>query len=355
LAKKKILVVMRHDSKYRPGGDTMLLLALSKCLIDFQCKTVVGVPNNVKGFDYVLCANLDRPIEANQLLNICQRDHVPFHLMTLHHSYTEISKFLEFGLFGWKRILAMSVRYRPIYYEQCLWFLRVITSYFSRGVTLKHGNVRKSQLALLKNSELLLVVSKDELKMIEKDIGIVSSEIVEVPHILEGETIKQSEEKRIIFCPGRIESRKNQLFILRVAKHLHNFKFVFMGRLNYSESSYCKKFMKNVNELENVSYLEPKEISEFRQYLLSSDIVLTASWFEVTSLIELDVLKNGKKLVTCSKSYNHSFFLNPFTFKAHDINECAEVIIKASKIENYQINGCYPYNDKIIKGYIDSL
>ena len=98
-----------------------------------------------------------------------------------------------------------------------------------------------------------------------------------------------------------------------------------------------------------------KEISEFRQYLLSSDIVLTASWFEVTSLIELDVLKNGKKLVTCSKSYNHSFFSNPFAFEAHDINECAEVIIKASKIENYQINGCYPDNDKIIKGYIDSL
>jgi glycosyltransferase involved in cell wall biosynthesis len=355
LAKKKILVVMRHDSNYRPGGDTMLLSSLSKYLIDFQCKTVVGVPNSVKDFDYVICANLDRPIEANQLLNICQRDQVPFHLMTLHHSYAEMSKFLKFGLFGWKRILAIIVRYRPVYYEQCLWFFRVIASYFSRGATLKHGNVRKSQLALLKNSELLLVVSKDELNMIEVDIGIVSCEVAEVPHILEGDNIKQAEKKRIIFCPGRIESRKNQLFILKVAEHLDNFKFVFMGRLNSSESRYCKIFMKNVNELDNVSYLEPKEISEFRRYLLNSDIVLTASWFEVTSLIELDVLKNGKKLVTCSKSYNHSFFSNPFAFEAHDINECVEVIIKASNIENYKIDGYYPDNDKIIKGYIDSL
>lgn len=352
---KKILIVLRHDAGYRPGGDTMLLSTLSKYLDDFWCNIVVGVPDHVEGFDFVICANIDRPIEANELLNICQRDQVPLHLMTLHHSYVELSRFLKSGLRGWKQILAMMVRFKPVYYEQCLWQLRVVASYFSKGTTLKFGNVRRSQLALLENCELLLVVSKEELKMIEHDIGAVSSRVVEVPHIINSEPIKEVAEKKIVFCPRRIESRKNQLFLLQVAERLSEYKFVFMGRLNSSESGYCKKFMNNATKLENVLYLEPREIKEFRSYLMSSNIVLTASWFEVTSLIELEVLKNGKKLVTSSPSYNHSFFSNPFTFKSNDLNECVNIVLKAYDEENYVAKCDYPENDKIIKGYINSV
>jgi glycosyltransferase involved in cell wall biosynthesis len=352
---KKILIVLRHDADYRPGGDTMLLSTLSKYLVDFRCNIVVGVPDHVGGFDFVICANLDRPIEANELLNICQRDRVPLHLMTLHHSYAELARFLKSGLHGWKRILAMMVGFKPVYYEQFLWLLRVVASYFSKGTTLKFGNVRRSQLALLENCELLLVVSTDELKMIEQDIGAVSSRFVEVPHIINSEPIKEVAEKKIVFCPGRIESRKNQLFLLQVAERLNDYKFVFMGRLNASESSYCKKFMKNVSKLENVSYLKPREIKEFRSYLMSSNIVLTASRFEVTSLIELEVLKNGKKLVTSSPSYNHSFFSNPFTFKANDLNECVEIVKLAYQDENYEGRSDYPENDDIIKKYVEGI
>lgn len=352
---KNILIVLRHDADYRPGGDTVLLTALSKYLFDCNCKITTGLPNDVKGYDFVVCANLDRPVEAYNLLLLCLKDDVPLHLMALHHSYKELSKFLRSGLFGWKRILSVLARFKPVQYEQYLWTLRVIISFFSKGPLLSFGNVSRAQKALLENCELLLVVSQDELKMIQHDIGKVFCRVVEVPHIIEEQSSVEIAKKQIVFCPGRIESRKNQLFLLEVAKCLKEYKFVFMGRLNSSEPSYCAKFMDKLSKLDNVTYLEPREINGFREYLLGSNIVLTASWFEVTSLIEIEVLKNKKKLVTCSPSYNHSFFFNPFTFEFNNLNHCVNVLKKAFDEENFELPGDYPENHQITKSYIDSV
>ena len=350
-----VLVVLRHDANYRPGGDTTLLSLLSRNLIDCKCTIQVGIPNNVKKFDVVICANIDRPIEANELLKVCQRDQVPLHLMSLHHSYSDISKFLKYGLQGWKRVLALLSGFSPVIYEQFLWTLRVFVSYFSKAPILNFGNVSRSQLELLNGCELLLVVSKDEQKMIEHDIGSIHCRVAFVPHIIGEKPIEKCKEKNIIFCPGRVESRKNQLFLLEVAKYLQEFNFVFMGRLNVSEPSYCKKFMKSISSLKNVSYLEPAELEDFRVYLMSSKIVLTSSWFEVTSLIELEVLKSGNKLVTGSPSYNNSFFSNPLVFENNDFDGCVMMIKKAFEENDIKILGEYPDSNSIVKGYLDSI
>ena len=354
---KKILVVLRHDTVFRPGGDTTLLSDIALSLDGFECHVVNGVPKSVLGYEFALCANLDRPLEALQLLQICQESNVPLHLMALHYNYDAMTKFFRFGLVGWKRYVAILANFRPVRYEQLLWSIRVVSSFFSKGSRLKFGNIARAQAKLIRECELLLVVSGDELKSIEQDIGPVSCKVIELPHLLNDDIAEVASlaKEKVIFCPGRIESRKNQLFILAVAATLPNLDFVFMGRVNSSEKKYYDSFLDRASKLQNVSILPPLSVSEFRVYLSKVDVVLTASWFEVTSLIELDVLRNGNKLVCGSASYNDSFFSNSLIYLDNDIESCRDRVLSAVDGEDFVVSGKYPSATEIINRYVEDI
>jgi glycosyltransferase involved in cell wall biosynthesis len=358
---RKILIVLRHDAEAKAGGDVTLMTEFSVSLSDYglDCDLVVGVPDSLHGYSLAICANLDRPIEAARLLEKCSKANVPVQLMTLHHSHEAVSDFLRFGLSGWKRFIARLAGYDPVSYELYLWYARVLFSFLVKGQSLPFGLVRAAQLKLIDGCHSILVVSPAELNQIERDIGIVRSRVIYLPHIINSaDTNFRFESKRdVVFCPGRIESRKNQLFLLSVAEVLPNYEFVFMGAPNKSETAYVGDFLKKVSELPNVKFLSPRGLNEFKEYLISADVVLTASWFEVTSLIELEVLACSKKLVTASRSYNDSFFNNSLKFQFNDVESCKNTIIRAVSSSNIDrvVTGEYPSRDDILCSYIDEV
>jgi len=358
---KKILIVLRHDAKTKAGGDVTLMTELSLSLCDYglDCDLVEGVPDSLHGYSLAICANLDRPIEAALLLKKCSKANVPLQLMALHHSHDAVSDFLRFGLSGWKHLIARLAGYDPVSYEQYLWYARVFFSYLIKDRSLPFGRVRAAQLKLIDGCHSILVVSRAELDQIERDIGIVRSRVIHLPHIIKSEdtNFRSVSRRDVVFCPGRIESRKNQLFLLSVAEVLPNYKFVFMGAPNKSEMAYVNDFLKKVSELPNVKFLSPRGLSEFKEYLISADVVLTASWFEVTSLIELEVLACSKKLVTASRSYNDSFFSNSLKFNFNDVESCKNTIIRAVSSSNIDrvVTGEYPSRDNILCSYIDEV
>ena len=148
--------------------------------------------------------------------------------MTLHHcSNNAISNYLKNGIYGWKYLIALLSNFNPIKYEQYLWNLRVMISYFKNGINLRFGNVARAQKVLINECDYLLVVSQDELASIERDFGNVKSKVIEFPHVLKNnfDLNSKSEKKNLIFCPGRIECRKNQMFLLDVAESLPEIEF----------------------------------------------------------------------------------------------------------------------------------
>jgi hypothetical protein len=357
---RKVLIVLRHDAKTKAGGDVMLMTDLSLSLRDYglDCDLIEGVPDSVNAYSLVICANLDRPIEAALLLKKCSKANVPLHLMALHHSHNAVSDFLQFGLSGWKHLVARLAGYNPVSYEQYLWYIRVVYSYLIKRRSLPFGSVRTAQLNLIDGCHSILVVSRAELDQIERDIGIVRSNVIYFPHILKFEdtTFRTVPRRDVIFCPGRIESRKNQFFLLSVAEVLPDYKFVFMGAPNKSEMAYVNDFLKKVSDLPNVRFLPSRGLNEFKEYLISADVVLTASWFEVTSLIELEVLACSKKLVTASPSYNESFFSNSLKFKFNDVESCKNTIVRAVSNSNITVvKGEYPSTENILCSYIDKI
>ena len=356
---KKVLIVLRHDARNKPGGDSNLLKEISKLLVGFDVHIAYGVPNSVADYDFVMSSNLDRPIEGYDLLKLCNKSSTPLHFMTLHHhSNQAISNYLRKGLFGWKFFIAVISNYNPIKYEQFLWNIRVCLSYLKKSKNLKFGSVANAQKKLIKECKYLLVVSRHELESIKKDVGNIASKVIYMPHVLKNNnSIKNNSiknntiQEKIIFCPGRIECRKNQLFILEVAENMPEYKFIFMGNVNQSDKSYVKSFFKKANKLKNVDILSALKEDDFNEFLASSNIVLTASWFEVTSLIELQVLRSGNKLVCNSLSYNDSFFTNSLVYKHNDIESCCKKIIEAYE-DKFRVYGYYNLSEDIIDSYL---
>ena len=352
---EKVLIVLRHDAREKPGGDTALLTEIYTSLSHFDCTLITGLPKSVAGFKFVIGCNLDRPIEGYELLKLCKSDSVPLHFMTLHHSsHQAMSDYLKYGIVGWKKIIAFFSNYEPIKYEQLLWNIRVTIDKIFRRHDLKYGDIIKAQRALVRESEYLLVVSSDEIRSIEKDIALIASKTIIFPHLLPADTQRTTadKEEKIIFCPGRIECRKNQLFILRVAELMPDLDFVFMGRINKSDKKFYRLFIRKVSKLKNVTVAQPLGVREFRNYLMNADVVLTASCFEVTSLIELDVLKEHRKLVCSSSSYNNSFFTNSLQYEFNSVSSCIEKI-NCALSGDYSVFGRYPQNSAIIKNYLD--
>ena len=166
-----------------------------------------------------------------------------------------------------------------------------------------------------------------------------------------------------------------------IEKIFHGSDFLYKLKLNSGENIFCytpshhdhglnevigiksemdhlilfnKLFLKKISKLKNVKVLPPLSVNDFKSFLLRADIVLTASWFEVTSLLELDVLKRCKKLVCNSASYNSSFFTNSLEYKSNDLYSCIDKINAALK-NNYYVEGSYPNDNEIINSYLETI
>ncbi|WP_102341126.1 glycosyltransferase [Vibrio cyclitrophicus] len=351
----RILVVTRFDAQKKPGGDVNLLTELGELLLmgsekEFTVEYHVGVPSKivVRNFDAVLAANIDRPVEAYLTLKLCLECEVKFYLYTLHHPQCGIESYLKIGTFGIKKIIAFISSYKADIYEDVLWFVKVIKSYIS-GPRLIFRSSKKCQKYLLELSSGILVVSKGELKTINDDLFEVKSPIYEVPHPIsriKTSTLKKTKEKNKIVCPGRIEARKNQKFMLEVAKVCPDLEFTFIGGASPSEPDYYVDFEKKVKGLNNVNHISSLPKDDFYEELSSYQTVFTASWFEVTSLIELYSLSNGIKLVSSGMSYNSSFFSSELNYKLGDIFSAKEILTSAVCTDT-DTDTDYPTNEEI--------
>ncbi|WP_261903465.1 glycosyltransferase family protein [Vibrio fortis] len=353
----KILFVLRSDAETKKGGDVNLLMNFKALLDDtFVCSFVNGVPKSVSDYDKVICANLDRPIEAVKTLELCLDSNVDFYLYTLHHPYSGIREYLRFGVTGFKKFISLISFRNPVVYEQFLWTIRFFYTLLFERKLIPYGSVKKAQKKLLAESTGVLMVSKEEEVEIIKDIGPISARVSYVPHLLDFEcTSRRQPLINSVLCPGRIETRKNQQFILKLAKLRPNIQFTFVGPSVKSESQYFVDFKNAVDNLKNVEYLDALPAHDFYKRLSTHKVVLTASWFEVTSLIELFVLNSGSRLVSSKCSYNHSFFKHGFAYDSNDIDSCLRQIDLAISINEYGHIKGYPDAHEIRKLLYNSI
>lgn len=302
---KRILVTLRSDGRSKHGGDISLLQGFgSELAAHHQVETFVGVPSveQLRSFDVVLGANLDRPVEPAETLARCRAAGTDFVFYSLHHPYRGVAAYLRNGVHGPRRALAAAARYSPPRYEQLLWLAHSVLGVIKHRRRPILTSVRRSQQRLIADSTRFVVCSAEEAKTVEDEVGPPPGFEI-VPHPVDFPGGRRNPVPNRVIVPGRIESRKNQLMAVRLAKRFPRTEFVFVGAFLESDRRYVERFKSEVALAPNCRHIEQLPKAEFYPLLLTAAVVFSASWFEVTSLIELFCARNGIPLVVSDYSY----------------------------------------------------
>lgn len=335
-AKPRVLIICRSDGESKQGGDVSLLRSFGRELAsEFEVDTFFGVPSveRIASYDAVISANLDRPVEPAATLKRAAKAGRPFVLYSLHHPYAGIAPYLRNGTTGLRSLIARAARYSPQRYEQLLWSIHMVVDSVGQRRLPNFGSVASSQELLLSKATRVVVCSEDEAATIDSEVGSLPTYEV-VAHPADQRNGSWRPVPGRVIVPGRIESRKNQMMATRLAPFFPDCEFVFIGAALESDRRYVADVLAAVEAEPNCRYVESLPQEEFYEYLNTAQAVFSASWFEVTSLVELHCARLGIPLAVTQHSYlppgDRVFPLSPgsLTKAAAALQACLELPVE---------------------------
>jgi|GEM_PF-6501935 len=325
----KILFVERPDAKIKHGGDQNLLLYYKNLLennFGFHCD-IYTTESILEIYDYIFFFNIDRPMYYYNLIEMCIDKKISYVIYTLHHPENGIHDYLKNGTFGIRKFISFLSNYNPVKYEKYLSILKSLKSLTFTG----NYSIREIQKKVISNAKFVFTSSKLEALEIESDI--CAGNFVTLPHYYEKKDCFLEKEKNLIVCAGRIESRKNQIEVLKIAKVNPDKKFVFVGNYNNTDKKYVTLFKKIANNIKNVEVISGLDKNEYYQYLCKADIFISLSYFEVVSLVELDAYAAGCKMIIGKHSYIREFIKGE-DIEYLDATEFKNLNFYVKKLEN---------------------
>ena len=310
-------VQVRYDFLRKPGGDSAIAKSFANRLKVLGHK-VIMVSNAAElissNANIFLAFNLDQPLELMALSAAAKSKGIKVALYPLYHPREGVRGYLKSLGFGLRKIIGIFSRNCPDRYFLYTSILRMV--FRGNLIALQYIFFGRSTIAKNLNliTDYLLPTGLLELKEI-KGNGYFLEElpIFIVPHPFELPTQEVIQslgippsggENKIFFIAGRIESRKNQLSIFSVADHFPEDQFIFAGNINPADKNYGSKFCKNLKFHPNLSWVGQLDFEALIRTIKSADAVISPSWFEVMSLINLFSWELGVSVISSSYTYD---------------------------------------------------
>lgn len=333
-----VLFHLRSDTETKHGGDVSLGRQYKKILegLGHSVDMTTSAFAFSGQYDLALTFNFDRPFESAQFIKNCKRKKIPVFIYALHHPAAGLSHYLKSGTSGARKIFARMALFRPTAYESILTLVKVITGGFKfENIShLSFISTKFAQKYIAKNVERILVSSHLEALEIAREFFLKNDKFFIIPHILDLLPVDELNSRKEyvrdidVVCAGRIESRKNQLKVARLAKKMNTVKFSFVGTPSPSESSYFNDFSREIEGLANVSYQASMPMPELRDLFLRSKIFISLSWFEVVSLTEMEAMTCGCQIVVGKYSYVKEYASSLATFVVPDDIDSIEKVLE---------------------------
>lgn len=333
-----VLFHLRSDAETKHGGDVSLGRQYKKILegLGHSVDMTTSAFAFSGQYDLALTFNFDRPFESAQFVRNCRIKNIPVFIYALHHPAAGLSHYLKSGTSGARKIFAQLALFRPAAYESILTLVKVITGSFKfENISqLRFISTKLAQKYIAKNVEKILVSSHLEELEIASEFSLRNDKFFIVPHILDLLPAEQLNARPEcvrdidVVCAGRIESRKNQLKVARLARKMKSVKFVFVGTPSPSETGYFNDFTREIDGLDNVSYQASMPMQELRDLFLRSKVFISLSWFEVVSLTEMEAMTCGCQIVVGKYSYVEEYASSLATFVVPDDLDSIEKVLE---------------------------
>lgn len=309
----KVAIATRRDADRKGGGDVQQALTYAE-LITARGHEAVVVDSGAAvagdpSVDLVHLFNTDRPVELIASSSALLRADKPYVVSTVHHSFVHLREFyrLRPGALGvLERRLPRSLadflkhvaRYRPA--------PAPLTAYPTRGA------VRRC----LERAAGVLCLAQGEADWLAADYRYAGP----VQVLPNGATTRRPAAGADIdvIVLGRVELRKNQLAVARALQGTP-YRVLFLGAPNMVDPAYVRAFEAAVLASPNVSWVRGVPASEVPRYLARSRVALSASFFEVLSLADLEAAAAGCVVVASERGNTHellgargAFYVDPY-------------------------------------------
>lgn len=151
---------------------------------------------------------------------------------------------------------------------------------------------------------------------------------------------------KIIFCPRGYDKIYNQFLIIKFLKKnfkkLKKFIFIFSGNINFSEYNKLKKYVDENKLNQNVKLLGNLNKKTYKQYLLQSDLVISASKSDAGLSSTIAEAMSSKCLVLCTNNRDNPHWINDctsgFLFKNNNLTNFESKFFKIFKLPNKKLN-----------------
>ncbi|HBU8346067.1 TPA: glycosyltransferase, partial [Escherichia coli] len=149
-----------------------------------------------------------------------------------------------------------------------------------------------------------------EIENIKNDYGVDISEksvLVRNGVDLVPELSESIDDRNIdVLVCGRIEERKNSLAILRELGKT-KLTVVFVGGENHNNKKYVTKFKDEISNYNNITFIGKKKPIDLISLYRRSRFHVSASWFEVASLVDLEAYAYGCKVISSTEGSTHEY------------------------------------------------
>lgn len=298
-------LLLRKDYLSKGGGDLVLARQYETALsaagwparLDPLSRTALS-----RGNGTVHLFNVDRYFEFAHALQAVASRGRPYVVSPIHHPTERVEYFESSVRTGALGIIA-SLGRGPFGRERIKHSIR---GHSARAIAEAMLVDAKGSISRgLTDSALIVAQAPSEVAELERTFGVkIGAKSAWVPNgVSFDEDADVSGIRDIdVLVVGRIEERKNQL---KIARDLGEtpWKVTFVGADNVRNASYVKQFHKLVGEYENLRVLPHMSLRELRNLYTRSKVSLSASYFEVVSLAELEAAAHGCQVVSATSGY----------------------------------------------------
>lgn len=316
----KILFCVRYDFFTKLGGDTIQTKAYIEELVKLKCivDVVTEFDNFSLDYDIYHLINLDRPLETfiqlKYILNNCQNPKIV--ISTIHH---DMKQLLEINKSLQSNFVKLLYQYIPNinfieFLKNIVRILKCKTNFRNKISYLIQQKTTyiEQQKFILNNVDKILLLAEYESQIINRDLGlkINLNKCKIIPNGIDNKLFKNElnfDQKKDILCVARIEPRKNQIGLIKIFEK-SPFRITFIGKINKNNMSYYEEFIKKVNELDNVTFIDGLPYDELIDKMKNSKLNILPSYVEVSPLVDLEALASGMNIITTKYSSTNNMF-----------------------------------------------
>lgn len=315
----RVCFCVRNDFFDKFGGDTFQIKNYIRFAPSNYCASTVtfddfkfDIEQHINKNDIFILTNIDRSYEFLGFYRLLKNKVNPSTIIILpiHHSILSIQNFYRSNYsYIWP---IMRILGGVFFIEKLKTIFHIVSAkklLLNSLFRFSRTNYKEETRGALCNSGGIICIAEGEALSICKDFNLkalnrcfIVRNGVNIPLTLPKKNIKDREID-VLVC-GRIEKRKNQL---NIAKTLSGtgLKVCFIGSPNKNNNGYFKKFLTEISTSKNLDYAGVVDPGEIHQFYLSSKIHLSASWFEVSSLVDIEAYSYGCHVVSSINGYSN--------------------------------------------------